>query len=95
MTQTTVVELPARTGLAAQIGKQMQRGLMVAWINADLANRGANDVDRSQIFYDADGDFLSAIPGDTWDRLAEESQRIVLQALYDENGVRFTSRGLR
>jgi hypothetical protein len=34
---------------------------MVAWINADLLARASQDVRKSIVLYDADGDFLMAL----------------------------------
>jgi len=42
--------------------RQANRGLMVAFINADLFNRAHLDVRRSVVLYDADGLFEYAMP---------------------------------
>lgn len=57
--------------------RQMNKSLMVAWINQDLINRAQNDVDRSIILYDADKDFAFAtrveLDEDTWQMLIERT----------------------
>ena len=40
--------------------REMNTGLMVAWINADLLNRASHDVRKSIVLYDMDGDFVYA-----------------------------------
>ena len=45
--------------------REMNTGLMVAWINADLLNRCGHDVRSSIVLYDEDGDFTYAVaPGE-------------------------------
>ena len=44
--------------------RQANKGLMVAWINADLARRCGNDVRCSVVFYDEDKLFMGAVRAD-------------------------------
>lgn len=68
--------------------KQINRGLMVNWINSDLVNRASNDIRKSTVFYDADQMFVAALPAgidlpeSAWDTLERET------------GVRYWSTGL-
>lgn len=51
--------------------QEINRGLMVQWINADLVNRAWGDVDKSVVFYDGDklfsGAFHSMPPETMWE----------------------------
>lgn len=90
--QTTVIELPERSGFEAQIMPEINRGLMVQWINADLTARATYDVRTSLALYDADGDFVSALPAS----IAElDNFDDIRQKLFDETTVRFYSKGVR
>ena len=42
--------------------REINHGLMVAWINRDLFDRCSNDVRKSTVFYDADKMFVAALP---------------------------------
>ncbi|WKW86162.1 hypothetical protein SEA_JONJAMES_189 [Gordonia Phage JonJames] len=42
------------------VHRQMNKELMVAWINADLLNRCALDVRTAHVWYDEDKNFLIA-----------------------------------
>jgi hypothetical protein len=47
--------------------RQMNRGLMVTWINHALTTRSHLDVQKSIVIYDDDGLFLTACTQETWD----------------------------
>lgn len=66
--------------------RQINKGLMVWYINADLYNRGDLDVRRSTVLYDEDGLFTAATNAVPTDE--------ILQALY-ERGIRYYSRGIK
>ncbi|MET3959854.1 hypothetical protein ABIE52_006789 [Rhodococcus sp. OAS809] len=66
--------------------REMNKGLMVAFINADLLERAALDVRTSIVLYDADGDFLYAVP-----ELPDEKLMASLEA---RAGVTFWSKGI-
>ena len=53
---------PAEVTATSPMARTINKGLMVAWINADLLNRADCDVRSSLVIYDADGDFLYAFP---------------------------------
>lgn len=48
--------------LLAHMVRQLNRGLMVQWINHDLMNRAECDVRRSVVLYDAERHFVMALP---------------------------------
>lgn len=77
--------------------KQLNRGVMVAWINRDLINRAGCDVRKSIVLYDAEMTFVMALPADItpdiWrQRMAELPQTIT--AMRDRLGIRYWSKGL-
>jgi len=82
-TVTTPQRISETTPLLATLNK----GYMVQWINNDLLNRAANDVRHSTVLYDAEFDFVAALPA------AMEVRADVWAALYDV-GVRYWSRGI-
>ena len=65
--------------------REMNKSLMVAWINADLLNRASCDVRKSVVLYDADKDFVHAIH--------DEPDEALCQRLFDNTTVRFWSKG--
>lgn len=66
--------------------REMNKSLMVAWINADLLNRAGHDVRKSIVIYDADQLFLTACRVETWEDPSTPS------LAYDLGG-RFWSKG--
>lgn len=69
--------------------RQINKGLMVRWINRDLMNRAANDVRSSMVLYDADRMFVGALPPEVTDAFVAK-----IAGLLRESGVRFYSRGI-
>ncbi|MCV6988687.1 hypothetical protein H7I87_00445 [Mycobacterium timonense] len=65
--------------------REVNRGLMVAFINAGLLHRAHLDVRRSIVLYDESATFAYAT-----DELPSDNQ---LKALYESSGVRYWSRG--
>ncbi|ORW08071.1 MULTISPECIES: hypothetical protein [Mycolicibacter] len=65
--------------------REINHGLMVTFINAELLERASLDVGRSVVFYDADHGFLYAV--------AELPDTGMLQRLYDNTSIRFWSYG--
>ena len=57
----TITELPAGNGLGDAMRSELNRGLMVSWINADLANRADCDIRRSIVLWDQDRVFVMAL----------------------------------
>ena len=82
----TVLELPAALE-GDPMRLEINRGLMVRFINADLLNRASLDVRHSIVLYDADGLFEYA--------MAELPAAVVLAELYHRTSVRFWSRGIK
>ena len=67
--------------------REINRGLMIAWINADLLERVGHDIDRSVVLYDADRLFVSAAPRNL--ALSVEGLRELNTA-----GIRYWSEGI-
>jgi hypothetical protein len=65
--------------------REINRGLMIRWINADLTARAHYDVRTSTVLYDADKLFAGALPFPINDELRE---------MLGETAVRFYSTGI-
>lgn len=78
VTEIAVTEL-------SEMQREINRGLMVAFINRELVDRASLDVRTSIVFYDADKDFAYAT-----DALPDEE---TLQRLAQTSKIRFWSRG--
>jgi hypothetical protein len=78
----TVTEWP---GQLDSMRREANRGLMVAFINADLLNRASLDVRHSIVLLDADGMFEYALP-----ELPDDD---TLARLFEQTRVRFWQRG--
>jgi hypothetical protein len=59
--QATLIEIPAGADPSDAMRRELNRGLMVSWINRDLLNRADCDVRKSVVFYDADRVFMMAL----------------------------------
>ena len=57
--------------------RQVNKSLMVQWINQDLVNRYQNDIDKSTVLYNQDKTFVFAtrieLDEDTWQMLTEST----------------------
>lgn len=82
----SATELIAKIDDHSPFRQQVNRDLMVAWINADLVNRAWGDVRTSNVFYDGAKVFITALP-----RGCASPQ--ILAKLY-EVGVRYWSQGV-
>jgi hypothetical protein len=80
----TVIELPK--DMRDPMRREVNKGLMVRFINADLIERCNLDVRKSFVLYDADGLFDYAI-----DHMPSDEK---LQRLYDHTNVRYWSKGI-
>ena len=78
----TLTELPEQD----LMNRQLNRGLMVAFINRDPANRAHLDVRKSIVLYDANGGFLYALPD-----MPDENAQAALKA---QTGVTYWSKGI-
>lgn len=68
------------------MNREINRGLMVAFINADLLNRSHLDVRTSIVLYDGDGDFRYA--------LAEMPDEALMASLQERAGIAYWSKGV-
>lgn len=66
--------------------REMNKGLMVAFINRDLLNRANLDVRKSIVFYDDLRTFEYAV--------AELPDADMLVKLYEQTNIRYWSKGL-
>lgn len=90
MSQTTVIELPE--GMQRDpLHREVNEGLMVMWINANLPARAAYDVRTSLVFYDDAGVFELALPA----AVAElDNFDEILQKLFEQTRARFYTMGI-
>lgn len=88
---TTAAPTPVEVTETDFMLREINRGLFVHWVNADLINRAGCDVRSSIVLYDADGGFMHAFPACFEFRPGTEQD--VWEALY-EAGVRTWSRGI-
>ena len=70
---------------ANPMSREINRGVMVAYINADLLQRANLDVRTSIVFYDEDGDFSCAV-----EEMPDESVLSELEAV----GIAYWSKGI-
>jgi hypothetical protein len=86
MAETVTAFADAEVTDTGAFSRQLNQGLMVAWINADLLNRASHDVRKSIVLYDVDGDFTYAA-----------GSKLVVEGMWPElwaAGVRSWSRGI-
>ncbi|AAN02103.1 gp49 [Mycobacterium phage Barnyard] len=69
--------------------RELNKGLMVRWINGDLIERANHDVRKSIVLYDDDQTFVGALPAVLGPVLTDELQ----DKLYSV-GVRYYSNGI-
>jgi hypothetical protein len=80
----------------APLIKSLNKGLMVAWINADLIERAGCDIRKSVVMLDEDYKFIMALPASLTpaefiDRLAAQPNTV---AAMHRIGIRYWSHGL-
>lgn len=84
------------------MARTANKGIVVSWINADLANRAGHDVRKSIVFLDKDRVFMPELGAvavvfpDLWDNLLakpDSEKQVTLDALY-QAGARYWVRGL-
>lgn len=66
--------------------REVNKGLMVAWINRELLDRASHDVRKSIVLLDGDKTFVHAV--------MELPDEATLQRLYDDTVVEFWSVGV-
>ncbi len=81
--EKTVIEITETSPMQREFNK----GLAVAYINADLAARAHLDIRTSYFFYDEDKDFYGFALST---RLNDE----VLPTLYEKTSIRYWSKGI-
>lgn len=67
--------------------REINKGLMVRWINADLINRAYCDVRKSFVFYDADMMFAGLA-------MTNEPNENGLKLIHQSSKIRFYSKGV-
>jgi hypothetical protein len=95
-TQTATVQpLTERNDpMFGPLQRKLNQTLMIRWINNDLMSRAGNDVRKSTVFYDGDGDFVTALTAAQWAAIAPHRDEF-LQRLYAATPVRFYSIGVK
>lgn len=72
---------------------QLNRGLMVAWINHDLVNRADCDIRKSVVLYDADRVFVMALSTAVTPAIFADRVHLVATSM-SAMGVRYWSVGV-
>jgi hypothetical protein len=80
--------------LMGPLRRKLNKGLMVAWINANLLDRYGHDVRKSIVFYDEEGVFEAAMLASQWEQLSDELRTEFLQKLYAATPIRYYSKGI-
>lgn len=68
--------------------REINKGLMVQWINADLIGRAGYDVRKSMVYLDEDFMFITAVPSGL--ELSDGQVKVI----HDRFGVRYISKGV-
>jgi hypothetical protein len=92
--QASITELPAADDVLDMLRQTLNRGVMVAWINADLANRADCDVRKSIVLYDADRVFVMALGTSVSPALFRERLDLVVDSM-SAYGIRYYSVGIK
>jgi hypothetical protein len=88
-----LTELHAGNDITDMIRDNLNRGVMVAWINADLLNRADCDVRRSVVLYDADRVFVMALGTSVTPEIFRDRMPLVADSMA-RAGVRYWSVGI-
>ena len=88
-----LTELHAGNDITDMIRDNLNRGVMVAWINADLMNRADCDVRRSVVLYDADRVFVMALGVSVTPDIFRDRMPLVADSMA-RAGVRYWSVGI-
>ena len=92
--QASITELPAADNVLDMLRHTLNRGVMVAWINADLVNRADCDVRKSIVLYDADRVFVMALGTSVSPALFRERLDLVVESM-SAAGIRYYSVGVK
>jgi hypothetical protein len=90
---TTLTELVAGDDITDMIRNNLNRGVMVAWINADLFNRADCDVRKSIVLYDDDRVFVMALGTSVTPEIFRDRAPLVADSMA-RAGVRYWSVGI-
>ncbi len=90
----TVVELPAVGNFSDAMRAELSRGVMVAWINADLLNRADCDVRRSVVLWTAEREFVMALGVSVTAEIFRDRIAMVADSMA-AIGIRYWSVGIR
>jgi hypothetical protein len=88
-----IAELPVGDGMGDVMRSELNRGVMVAWINADLMNRADCDVRKSIVLYDADRVFVMALGTSVTPEIFRDRMPLVADSMA-RAGVRYWSVGI-
>jgi hypothetical protein len=88
-----LTELPAGAGMGDAMRSELNRGVMVAWINADLMNRADCDIRKSIVLYDADRVFVMALGTSVTPEIFRDRMSLVADSMA-RAGVRYWSVGI-
>ncbi len=88
-----LTELPVGAGIGDAMRSELNRGVMVAWINADLLNRADCDVRKSIVLYDADRVFVMALGVSVTPDIFRDRAHLVADSMA-RAGVRYWSVGI-
>jgi hypothetical protein len=91
--QATLTELVAGDDITDMIRNNLNRGVMIQWINADLFNRADCDVRKSIVLYDADRVFVMALGTSVTPDIFRDRAPLVAD-LMSRAGIRYWSVGI-
>ncbi len=86
-------ELPADGDMFDALRRTLNRGVMVAWINADLINRAGCDVRKSIVLWDNERNFVMALAPAITPALFRERLPLVTDSMH-RAGIRYWSVGI-
>lgn len=90
----SITELPPPSYMLEFLRQKLNRGVMVAWINADLLNRADCDVRKSVVLYDEHQVFVMALGTSVSPALFRERLALITDSLI-RAGVRYYSVGAK
>jgi hypothetical protein len=91
--QATLTELVAGDDITDMIRNNLNRGVMIQWINADLFNRADCDVRKSIVLYDADRVFVMALGTSVTPDIFRDRAPLVADSM-SRAGIRYWSVGI-
>lgn len=91
--QGGLIEITAGADIMDAMRSELNRGVMVAWINADLMNRADCDVRKSVVLYDESRVFVMALGTGVTPDIFRERMSLVSDSMA-RAGVRYWSVGI-